>query len=130
MQPIRVFLLSESRLLREAFAQAFHKERDLTVVGDCARSAEALTLMAQSPCDVLLLDSRLPQWNSQTINDFRSSFPDVRIILLNTDSSESSYSGLPASGIAGHLFKESSIKDVIRTVRGVARRNRPHVSVQ
>jgi len=121
MRPIRVFLLSESRLLREAFAHALHTEPDLLVVGDCSQSAEALTLMAQSPCDVLLVDSGLPQWNSQTVNDFRSSLPNMKIILLNIDRDESPYSKAAQSGMAGYLLKESSVEDVIATVRGAAR---------
>jgi DNA-binding NarL/FixJ family response regulator len=121
MPPIRIFLLSESRLLREAFAHTFHREPDLLLVGDCSQLTEALARIAQSPCDVLLTDSRLPQWNAQVINDFRSSFPSMRIILLNADCSESSYWGVTGSQIAGYLFEESSIADVIETVRWVAR---------
>ena len=126
MRPIRVFVLSESRLLRETFVHAFKKQSDLVVMGDCSRSVEANRLMAQSPCDVLLVDSSSSQWNSRAAEGFRSAFPYMKIILFNTDRGQLPHSKFEEERVAAYLSKESSADDVIVTVRSVAQREAFH----
>ena len=55
--PIRVFLLIENRLLREALGRLCRKRPDLQVVGEIERCNLQQREFLESQCDVLTLDS-------------------------------------------------------------------------
>ena len=120
IRPVRVLLLSESRLLRETFADAVKDELDLLIVGACSQSDEAFALIAHSRCDVLLVDSDLSQWDLPTSYSLRSLFPSMKIILFNSDRVQPRHDELALGGVAACLQKESSIEHTTATLRAVA----------
>jgi DNA-binding NarL/FixJ family response regulator len=55
--PIRIYVLEQNRLLREAFVQLLRKRSSLTVVGDSDDCSKAYGELTAIQCDVLLLNS-------------------------------------------------------------------------
>src|SRR6266516_528082 len=54
--PIRVFLLSDHRLLRDALARSLGSQADISLVGAQESSLSITAEMIESTCDVLLVD--------------------------------------------------------------------------
>ena len=54
--PIRVFLLSDHRLLRDALARSVGSQADISLVGAQESSLSITAEMIESTCDVLLVD--------------------------------------------------------------------------
>ena len=52
---VRLILVEDHEMVREGLARTLEKEPDLTVVGQCSSSAEALELIRDS-VDMVLLD--------------------------------------------------------------------------
>jgi DNA-binding NarL/FixJ family response regulator len=54
--PIRVLLLIENRLLREALSRIFRKSVDFQVVGSHGSEESSLERVSETECDVVVLD--------------------------------------------------------------------------
>jgi len=120
-KPIRVYLLIENRLLREAFVRLFRKRPDLAVVGQAGQTDLLLQDVLDSNCDVLVISS------FQT-NSLPADFPldnlgqlGVKVILIGMDADEKQFMAAVRAGVVGFLLKDASASDVVAAVRAVSR---------
>jgi len=118
---IRVFLLVENRLLREALVRLFRKRADLLVVGQSSLTDEALHPILGSESDVLVGDSFLPGGALSILSANAGMPPACKILLVGMGSDEEQFLAAVRSGIAGFLLQEASASDVVNAVRAVFR---------
>lgn len=118
---IRVFLLVENRLLRDALASLFRKRADLVVVGQSGQPDLTADHVRESECDVLVIASfgatGLPV-------NFGSECPDqlgFRTVLIGMDDDEQLFMSAVRAGVTGYLLKDASAADVASAVRAVFR---------
>jgi len=120
---IRVFLLSGSRLLGEALARVLRNTTDILVVGTRSYSADAPAEIIESACDVLLMDSvSCLALDSQVPENIRGSLPNLKVITIETDANEATFSKVARMGITCYLLKEVAVADVISAIRVAAER--------
>jgi DNA-binding NarL/FixJ family response regulator len=116
-----VFLLAENRLLREALSRLLQRKSGISVVGECLFSDSAIERIAESGCDVLLLDCQTTTVsNPDLIGEILKAVPGVKVLLLGMEEDENSLLRAVQSGVMGYLLKEASAVDVIAAVRTVA----------
>ncbi len=118
---IRVFLLVENRLLREALVRLFRKRSDLNVVGQASPTDETPLGIFESQCNVLVGDSFLP---GRLPGSFaaKGGMPDgCKIILVGMEPGEEQFIGAVRSGVTGYLLQDASASDVVAAVRAVFR---------
>jgi two-component system NarL family response regulator len=118
---IRVFLLVENRLLREALVRLFRKRADLFVVGQTSLADEALRLLYGSASDVLVGDSFLTSGALEALSANAGMPACCKILLVGMESNEEQFLATVRSGIAGYLLQEASASDVVNAVRAVFR---------
>lgn len=118
---IRVFLLVENRLLREALVRLFRKRADLFVVGQTSLADEALRLLYGSASDVLVGDSFLTSGALEALSANAGMPACCKILLVGMESDEEQFLATVRSGIAGYLLQEASASDVVNAVRAVFR---------
>ena len=56
----RVLLVDDQALVRSGFRMLIESSDDLEVVGEAENGADALTILASTPVDVVLMDIRMP----------------------------------------------------------------------
>ena len=84
--PIRVFLLSDHRLLREALARALKNQVDISLVGAQASSRNVTSEIIKSACDVLLVDPvNTSAFDSQVLDQLQSAFSDLRVVRIEME---------------------------------------------
>jgi DNA-binding NarL/FixJ family response regulator len=119
--PIRVFLLSGSRLLCEALGRVMGRTDDILVVGACPYSVDAPMEIVESMCDVLLADSgSVRSLDSQIHDDRRCSLPRLNVVMIEMDDNSPTFSKHAQLSILRSLSKEAAVADIISTIRGVA----------
>jgi two-component system nitrate/nitrite response regulator NarL len=118
---IRVYLLIEGRLLREALSRMFRKRTDLLIVGQSGRSETTPSQVLETQCDVLVADSYQAAWLPTRValqNGGRASF---RAVLIGMDPAEQPFLNAVRCGVTGYLLPDASASDVVAAVRGVYR---------
>jgi DNA-binding NarL/FixJ family response regulator len=119
--PIRVYLMIENRLLREALARLFRKRSDLQVVGQSGQSDYPSEELLSTQCDVLALDffepNRLASFsypNTDTACQFKT-------ILIGMNGDSAQFLQAVRAGVSGYLLKDASASDVVAAIRATFR---------
>jgi two-component system, NarL family, nitrate/nitrite response regulator NarL len=114
--PIRVYLMIENRLLREALSRLFHKRPDLLVVGQSDHTSLPESL--DELCDVLALDyfdpQRLPSFFCMDACRFK-------IVLIGMRDDSTQFLQAVRAGVSGYLLKDASASDVVSAIRATFR---------
>jgi len=117
--PIRVFLMIENRLLREALGRLFHKRPDLQVVGQGDQNSPPSQDLLEEQCDVLAMDFFDPKC-LPCFFDMDSSFPGrLKTILIGMADDSTQFLNAVRAGVSAFLLKDASASDVIAAVRAV-----------
>jgi DNA-binding NarL/FixJ family response regulator len=120
--PVRVLLVDDQALFREALATLLDVRDDVEVVGEAADGDEALRRVAALSPDVVLMDLRMPVLDGiAATRRLRAERPDVRVIALTTfDNDEDVFAALRA-GAVGYLLKDVSSQRLVEAIGAAAR---------
>jgi DNA-binding NarL/FixJ family response regulator len=83
--PVRVLLLSDHRLLRDALARALRSQADISLVGAHASSVGIAAEISESTCDVLLLDPVNNALDTQVLDHLEDRFSNLRIVMIDRE---------------------------------------------
>jgi two-component system NarL family response regulator len=119
--PVRVFLLIENRLLREALVRLFRKRPDLLVVGQAGQADATTREVSDSKCDVLVIASFQTRWHPTNFALANMGQLGLKTVLIGMDTDEGQFMAAVRSGVTGYLLKDASASDVIAAVRAVSR---------
>jgi DNA-binding NarL/FixJ family response regulator len=123
-RPIRVFLLLENRLLREALVGILQRQPDLEVVAAQRYESQAYTAIVGSRSDVLLLDQPTAKGcPSGFIANLTAASPHTRVVFFGMEDDEETFLQVIRSGVSGYLLGDASTEDTLAAVRKVARGN-------
>ncbi|HEY4361947.1 MAG TPA: response regulator transcription factor [Bryobacteraceae bacterium] len=120
-QQIGLFLLDDHAMFREGLARVLEKEPDLKVVGQCATTAQALTMLPSSGATVVLLDVDLgPERALDFVIQAKRKGYMGQILVLTAGVSGPEAVQLVQAGVAGILHKHHSTAILCKTIRHVA----------
>jgi DNA-binding NarL/FixJ family response regulator len=119
---VRVLLVDDQALFREALATLLATRDEVDVVGEAGDCAEALRRAAELAPDVVLMDLRMPVLDGvAATRRLRIEQPGVRVIALTTfDDDEDVFAALRA-GAVGYLLKDVSSAKLVEAVQAAAR---------
>lgn len=120
-ETIRVFLLIENRLLREALVRLFRKRSDLIVVGQSGQADLDVQQVVESNCDVLVVASFQTNWLAASITLECVGQLGLKVVLIGMDCDEEQFLATVRAGATGYLLKDASASDVLHAVRSVFR---------
>jgi len=119
--PIRVFLLIENRLLREALVRLFRKRSDLLVVGQNGQVDVTACDFVHAKCDVLVIAAFNANWLPGNFALESVGQLGVKVVLIGMDADEEQFMATVRAGVTGYLLKDASASDVVSAVRAVVR---------
>jgi DNA-binding NarL/FixJ family response regulator len=122
VSPVRVLLVDDQALFREALATLLATRDDIDVVGEAGNGAEALSRAAELTPDVVLMDLRMPVLDGvAATRRLRLAHASVQVIALTTfDDDEDVFAALRA-GAVGYLLKDVSSARLVEAVLAAAR---------
>ena len=118
---IRVLLVDDQSLVRTGLAMVIDAVDGIRVVGEAGDGSEALDTVAVTPCDLVLMDVRMPRMDGvAATREIIRRYPDgPRVVVLTTfDLDEYAFAALRA-GASGFLLKDAPAEDVIAAIRTV-----------
>lgn len=118
---IRVFLADDQALVRSGFRMLIEAEDDLAVVGEASDGAAAVRALTEHPCDVVLMDVRMPVMDGveATRRIVRAGLGTKVLVLTTFDLDEYAFAALKA-GASGFLLKDARPEDLLNAIRNVA----------
>jgi DNA-binding NarL/FixJ family response regulator len=122
MPPVRVLLVDDQALFREALGTLLGVRPEVRVVGEAANGAEALDRSAELAPDVVLMDLHMPVLDGiGATRRLRVEHPEVRVLALTTfDDDEDVFSALRA-GAVGYLLKDVPSDRLVEGILAAAR---------
>jgi DNA-binding NarL/FixJ family response regulator len=119
---VRVLLVDDQPLFREALAVLLGAREGIEVVGEAGDGADALRQVAALAPDVVLMDLRMPVLDGiEATRRLRAEHPGVRVLALTTfDGDEEVFAALRA-GALGYLLKDTSGERLVEAVLAAAR---------
>ncbi|WP_211348824.1 response regulator transcription factor [Nocardioides litoris] len=117
---IRVVLVDDQQMVRAGFRMLLESQPDLVVVGEAGDGRAAVDLVRRTPCDVVLMDVRMPVLDGVAATAEVTALPDApRVLVLTTfDLDEHAFAAIRA-GAAGFLLKDAAPEDLLAAVRTV-----------
>lgn len=122
MTPIRVLLVDDQALFREALHTLLSAQSGIVVVGEAGNGAQALDAEAQTQPDVILMDLLMPILDgAAATRELVARGTQARIIVLTTfDDDEYVFEALRA-GAVGYLLKDVSAQKLVEAIQAAAR---------
>ena len=118
---IRLLLVDDYAVLREALTLVFNNESDIVVVGEAASGQEALDQCARLQPDVVLMDLHMPGMDGVTATRLiRDKYPRTKVIALTSLTNPDQLERALEAGAKKILFKDAAIDHMCDTVREVA----------
>jgi two-component system, NarL family, nitrate/nitrite response regulator NarL len=118
---IKLFLLVENRLLRDALAGIVRKQPDFSVVGADRYAPSIEKQVIDSRCDVLVADHATAMtFPSDFVPDTLTLAPDMKIILLGMEEDPEIFLQAVRAGVSGYLLGDASAEETLVAVRRVA----------
>lgn len=125
MDKRRIVLVDDHEIVRTGLKQLLALEPDLEVSGEAGTSADVLTLLRQTACDLLLLDVALPDRNGvDTLKLVRGAYPELPVLVVSTYPEEQYAINLLRAGANGYIRKDAAGPDIIHAIRTVLEKGR------
>jgi DNA-binding NarL/FixJ family response regulator len=132
--PIRILVVDDHPLVREAIAGLVGVQPDMTLVAQAANGREAIQQFRTHVPDVTLMDLQMPEMNGlDALIAIRAERSDAKVIMLTTYEGDVHILRALKAGAQGYLLKSTLHSDLLHTIRTVHAGKRslsPEVSFQ
>lgn len=116
--PLKVALVEDDAAFQAAFRKALASAPDLVMTGVAATAAEAQTLFAAPPADVLVVDLGLPDGSGiDVIAEAHVRWPGCAIMVATTFADERHVIASIEAGASGYLLKDSPLETIAQDIR-------------
>lgn len=119
---IRVAVVDDQALMRDAFSMILDAQDDIEVVGDAADGHAGVELCRRTRPDVALMDIRMPEMDGIEATRIITSDQDIptNILVLTTFDLDEFVYGAMRAGASGFLLKDTPASELIAAVRVIA----------
>ncbi len=127
---VRVLIVDDHQVFAEALAATLRMSADFEVAGVAVSGPQAVGIARESQPDVVLLDFHLPGYGGEeAIPRLREAAPDMKILVLTSDTSDATWARSVRAGAAGCVTKERALSEIEDAVRA-AHEGRPLISAE
>jgi DNA-binding NarL/FixJ family response regulator len=115
---IRVALIEDNRLVREALTSVLNRAPDIQAVGEAPTGHE---LLLEGNPHVVLLDLGLENGDSLRVaRSILQGFPGARVIVMDLLPAHEELQEFVSAGVSGFIMKDAHLDVVLNTIRSVA----------
>jgi DNA-binding NarL/FixJ family response regulator len=120
-EPIRVVLVEDNQVFREALELLLGLRSDIVVVASVADGSSAAEVVREHRPDVVLMDYRLPGIDGvQATRAIREAVPDVAVVCLTASANLREVDALFEAGAVACLSKDQELDEIVEAIRSAA----------
>jgi NarL family two-component system response regulator LiaR len=121
MNKIKILIVDDHPLMRDALRISFTGEDDLQVIGEASNGIEALKLLKTLTPDIMLIDLLMPKMDGlETIGHIFDSNPQAKILVLSSMEDEERVVSAIQAGALGYFPKTAPRQYLLDAIRKVA----------
>ena len=118
---LKVFLVTENRLLRDTLARLLRKQTGILVAGVVANAENVSGQIVESGCDIVLADYSPSSSNSHSLRNLHEQNSQFKIVLIGMDNDPESFLKAIHLGARGYVLKDASALEIVSAIRCVGR---------
>ena len=120
--PIRVVLVEDNEVFRDALELLLGLQGDMTVVASVADGTDAAGVVAELRPDVVLMDYRLPGLDGvQATSAVLAAYPETAVVCLTASANLRERDALIEAGAIGCLRKDDGLDAIVAAIRDASR---------
>lgn len=122
---IRILVVEDQALVREAIGQLLSFEETIQVVGLAENGADALSILKEQTIDVVLSDIEMPVMNGLEFAEHIASaqnsgaYGNTKVIIMTTFSKSGYIQRAMALGVKGFVLKEATSAELVSAIHKV-----------
>jgi DNA-binding NarL/FixJ family response regulator len=117
---IRVVLVDDHEVVRTGLRHMLERCRDIVIVGEAANANEALSTVAATRPDIVLLDLKLPgRQGLDVLPELISLAPSPQVLVLTVHDDEGLVLSAVRAGAAGYVLKHAGREELAIAIRRV-----------
>jgi len=117
----RVFVIDDHPAIREALATTINSKVDMRMVGESGSAKQALRQIERNVPDVVIVDISLDDAHGlDLVEELRSRFPSVRIIVFSMYDESVYAERAIRAGASGYIMKSEPTENVVSAVQAVS----------
>ena len=121
--PVRVALVEDNEVFREALELLLGLRADLEVVASVADGTEVVEMCREHSPDVVVMDYRLPALDGvEATRALRAACPEVAVVCLTASANLREIDALYAAGAVACLTKDEHLDDIVAAIQRAAGR--------
>jgi DNA-binding NarL/FixJ family response regulator len=118
---IQVFVVDDHPAIREALATSINSKIDMRVVGESGTAKKALRQIDRRAPDVVVIDISLEDAHGlDLVEELRSRFPDLRIIVFSMYDESVYAERAIRAGASGYVMKSQPTENVVKAIQSVS----------
>ena len=120
MNTIRILLVDDQKMVREALKVALKPEEDINIVGTASNGLAAIQLVEQLNPDVVVMNMEMPGLDGATATqEIARNSSNTKVLILTSYDSDEYLTKSLAMGAKGYLLKHSGTKDIAGAIRNI-----------
>lgn len=117
-QPIRILLVEDNDVFRQALELLLGLQAGLEVVGAVAEGTAVVAACDELRPDVVVMDFRLPGMDGvEATTAVLAAFPEIAVVCLTASASPRELEALAAAGAVACLRKDQELDEIVGAVR-------------
>lgn len=118
---IRVIIVDNHPVVRQGIRQIFASEKDIQIVGEVGSAKEAIRVIRQTECDVVILDISLPDGSGlDVLKWLKFERTELPVLIMSIHDEQKYAMRAFKSGAQGYLIKNSIPEEFVKALRKIA----------
>ncbi|MCA9874666.1 MAG: response regulator transcription factor [Ardenticatenaceae bacterium] len=111
-------IVHQTRLIASLIATSLHEEPDIRVVGQTDNQAEAIRIIEESACNIVLVSATLPDNGALTLTQsLTQEHPEIKVLVFGVPKSKALILQYVMAGAAGYVLQEVAVDRLFENIR-------------
>lgn len=121
VQQVKILLADDHKIIRDGVRAVLAGENRFEIVGEAETGKELLTLMENTPTDVVILDIHMPGPRATDLcESILVKYPHTKVLVLTMFNSSVQLQRMREAGASGYLLKEAGADEMKRAIQDVS----------